>query len=111
MASKSRTVSFELTTSNQDIYTVPNNYEAEIKSIYIANNTSNQLTFSLDWYDSVNTTYYTLAETTKLLANGLIQITESLWLQKNDKLRGLCSSDNNVTVTIQVEENYLPQRL
>ena len=34
MASKSRTVSLELTTSNQDIYTVPNNYEAEVKSIY-----------------------------------------------------------------------------
>ena len=98
MASKSRTVSLELTTSNQDIYTVPNNYEAEIKSIYIA-------------YDSVNTTYYTMAENTKLLSNGLVQITESLWLQKNDKLRGLCSSSNNVTVTIQVEENYLPQRI
>ena len=110
MASKSRTVSLELTTSNQDIYTVPNNYEAEIKSIYISNHSASELTFSLDWYDSVNTTYYTMAENTKLLANGLIQITESLWLQKNDKLRGLCSSNNNVTVTIQVEENYIPQR-
>jgi hypothetical protein len=111
MASKSRTVSLELTTSNQDIYTVPNNYEAEIKSIYIANHSASELTFSLDWYDSVNTTYYTMAENTKLLSNGLVQITESLWLQKNDKLRGLCSSSNNVTVTIQVEENYLPQRI
>ena len=110
MASKTRTVSLELTTSNQDIYTVPNNYEAEIKSIYIANNTSNQVTFSMDLYDSANTTYYTMAETTKLIANGLIQITDPLWLQKTDKIRGLCSSSNGVTITIQVEENYLPQR-
>ena len=110
MESKTRTVSLELTTSNQDIYTVPNNYEAEVKSIYIANNTSNQVTFSMDWYDSANTTYYTMAETTKLIANGLIQITDPLWLQKTDKIRGLCSSSNAVTITIQVEENYLPQR-
>ena len=109
MASKSRTVSLELTTSNQDIYTVPIIYEAEIKSIYIANNTSNQLTFSLDWYDSANTTYYTLAETTKLIANGLIQITDGFWLYQGDKVRGLCSSNNNVTITIKVEEHYLPQ--
>ena len=110
MASKTRTVSLELTTSNQDIYTVPNNYEAEVKSIYIANNTSNQVTFSLDWYNASNTTYYTMAETTKLIANGLIQITDPLWLQKTDKLRGLCSVNNAVTITVQVEENYLPQR-
>ena len=109
MASKSRTVSLELTTSNQDIYTVPNNYEAEIKSIYIANNTSNQLTFSLDWYDSANTTHYTLAETTKLIANGLIQITDGFWLYQGDKFRGLCSSSGNVTITIRVEEHYIPQ--
>ncbi len=44
MASKSRTLSLELTTSNQDIYTVPNNYEAEIKSIYIANHSASELT-------------------------------------------------------------------
>src|SRR5210317_2080004 len=107
MASKTRTVSLELTTSNQDIYTVPNNYEAEVKSIYIANNTSNQVTFSMDWYDSASTTYYTIAETTKLIANGLIQITDSLWLQQADKLRGLCSVDNAVTITIKTEEHYL----
>lgn len=111
MATKSRTISLELTTSNQDIYTVPNNYEAEVKSIYISNHSASNLTFSLDWYNSATTTYYTMAETTKLLPNGLVQITESLWLQKGDKIRGLCSSSNNVTVTIQVEENYLPQRL
>ena len=111
MSSKSRTVSLELTTSNQDIYTVPNNYEAEVKSIYISSHSSNELRFSLDWYDSANTTYYTLAENTKLLPNGLVQITDGFWLQKNDKIRGLCSSNNNVTVTIKVEENYLPQRI
>ena len=111
MASKSRTIGLELTTSNQDIYTVPNNYEAEVKSIYIANNTNGGKTFSLDWYDSANTTYYTMAETTTLLPNALIQITDPLWLQNGDKIRGLCSSSNGVTITIKVEENYLPQRI
>jgi hypothetical protein len=80
-----------------------------LKVFILLINTSNQLTFSLDWYDSVNTTYYTLAETTKLIANGLIQITDGFWLYQGDKFRGLCSSNNNVTITIKVEEHYLPQ--
>jgi hypothetical protein len=52
-----------------------------------------------------------MAETTTILPNALIQITDPLWLQKGDKIRGLCSSSNAVTITIKVEENYLPQRI
>ena len=53
MTTKNRTIGLELTTSNQDIYTVPANYEAEIDNIYINNATSSQVTFSLDWYDVI----------------------------------------------------------
>ena len=60
MTTKNRTVALELTTANQDIYTVPNNYETQIKSILISNATTSQVKFSLDWYDSANTTYYTI---------------------------------------------------
>ena len=42
METKNRTVGLELTTGNQDIYTVPSNFEAEIDSIYI-NNATNAL--------------------------------------------------------------------
>jgi len=108
---KNRTIGLELTTSNQDIYTVPANYEAEIDNIYINNATSSEVTFSLDWYNAQNTTFYTLAEAVKLPANSLLQINDNpLWLFKGDKLRGLASAGSAVTITVKVKETYLPQR-
>jgi hypothetical protein len=108
---KNRTVGLELTTSNADIYTVPANYEAEIDNIYINNASTSSVTFSLDWYDAQNTTFYTLAETIELLPNSLLQINDDpLWLFKGDKLRGLASANSAVTITVKVKETYLPQR-
>jgi len=110
MITKKRTVGLELTTSNQDIYTVPANHEANIKSIFISNLTSSTVTFSLDWYDSVSTTYYTITEQTTLKPNAIIQVTEALWLLKNDKIRGLASANSSVGITINVEEEYIPKQ-
>ena len=56
MTTKNRTVGIELTTSNVDLYTVPANHEANIKSIYVNNASGSAVTFSLDWYNSQNTT-------------------------------------------------------
>ena len=111
MEAKNRTVALELTTGNSDIYTVPSNYEAEVYSIFISNASSSNVTFSLDWYDSKATTYYTLAETVELLGNSMLQInSEPFWLYKGDKLRGLASANSAVTITVKVKETYLPQR-
>jgi hypothetical protein len=110
MTTKNRTVGVELTTANQDLYTVPSNYETNIKSIYINNASTSRVTFSLDWYDSQNTTYYTMAETVDLEPNSLLQITESMWLYKADKFRGLASANSAVTVIFNIEETYVPQR-
>ena len=111
METKNRTVGFELTTSNSDIYTVPSNYEAEVDSIFISNASGSKVTFSLDWYDSQSTTYYTIAETVELLANSMMQINDDpFWLFKNDKLRGLASANSAITVIVKLKESYLPQR-
>ena len=111
MEAKNRTVALELGTSNGDIYTVPSNYEAEVYSIFISNASSSNVTFSLDWYDSQNTTYYTLAETVELLGNSMLQInSEPFWLYKGDKLRVIASAGSAVTVSVRVKEFYTPQR-
>jgi hypothetical protein len=111
MDAKNRTVALELTTGNSDIYTVPSNYEAEVYSIFISNASSSNVTFSLDWYDSQSTTFYTLAETVELLGNSMLQInSEPFWLYKGDKLRGLASAGSAVTVSVRVKESYIPQR-
>ena len=110
MTTKNRTVGVELTTVNQDLYTVPSNYETNIKSIYINNASTSKVTFSLDWYNNQNSTYYTMAETVDLEPNSLLQITESMWLYKADKFRGLASANSAVTIIFNVEETYIPQR-
>ena len=107
---KNRTVGALLTTSNADLYTVPANYETNIKSIYINNKASTDAKFSLDWYDSQNTTYHTLAEEVTVPANSLLQITDSLWLARGDKFRGLASAVDSITVTFNVEELFVPNR-
>ena len=104
---KKRTLALELTTSNQDIYTVPSRFNTDVYSIYINNSSTSTVTFSLDWYDSANTTYHTLAETVELQPNSLLQITDyPVFLGKNDKIRGLASVNSAVNISIAVEEHY-----
>jgi hypothetical protein len=111
METKNRTVGIELTTSNQDIYTVPANYEAEVDSIFISNASGSKVTFSLDWYDSQTTTYHTIAETVELLENSMMHINDDpFWLFKGDKLRGLASANSAITIIVKLREFYLPQR-
>ena len=106
MATKNRTIGALLTTSNADIYTVPTRYIAEVSSIIVSNASSAAKTFSLDWYDTVTSTWYTIAELVTLQPNSLLQITHSFMLQAGDKFRGLASAADSITVSIRVEESY-----
>ena len=108
---KRRTLALELTTANQDIYTVPANFSGDISSIYVNNASGSVVTFSLDWYESATTTYNTLAEAVELPANSLLQITEyPLFLSRGDKVRGLASANSAVNISISIEEFYEPNR-
>lgn len=106
MVTKNRTIGKELSTSNADIYTVPSRYTAKISSIVVSNMTSGSVTFSLDWYDSGSSTYFTIAEQTVLKPNSVVQITDGFILQAGDKFRGLASAANSVTISMAVEEDY-----
>lgn len=106
MATKNRTIGALLTTSNVDIYTVPTRYVTEVTSIVISNASTASKTFSLDWYDTVTSTWYTLAELVSLQPNSLLQITDCFMLQAGDKFRGLASAADSITVSIRVEESY-----
>lgn len=108
MATKNRTVGLQLATTNSTIYTVPNNWDTTISSIFVANDSSSPVTFSLDWYDSASTTYYTIAEKVSMLPNSIIQITDVLYLGQGDSIRGLASAVSSVTVSIRMEEGFAP---
>lgn len=106
---KKRTLSVELTTANQDLYTVPASFSGDVNSIIVSNASSSTVTFSLDWYESSSTTYHTIAETVKMIPNSILQITEyPLYLEKNDKIRGLASANSAITITISTEERFVP---
>lgn len=107
MAFKNRTVSATLTTSNQDVYVAPNQYTSNVVSILVTNTSSSVKTVSMDWYDSSATTYHTLMEQTTVPANGILQITNAVWLDKEDKIRALASAGSSVEVTIYVEETFV----
>lgn len=110
MATKNRTYGLLLTTSNQDIYTVPANYEAYVKSIVISNKSSSPVKLNLDWYDSKSTTYHVIAKDVSILGNSFLQLTDSFWLYKEDKFRGLASANDGLTISVFVEETFVPQR-
>ena len=110
-APKNRTISVELTGSNADLYTVPANYESNVVSIVISNAVSAERKFSLDWYNAENATWYTLAESTPIVGNGVVQFENTLWLRKGDKLRGLASATSSVTITIKVQEFFIPLQI
>jgi hypothetical protein len=104
---KKRTVGLELTTSNQDIYTVPSRFTTDITSISISNESGSSVTFTLDWYDLATTTYYTLAGVTSLAANSILQIKEyPLYLVGGDKIRGLASANSAINITVSLEEFF-----
>ena len=106
MMTKNRTLGATLTTSNQDIYTVPATFKADVDSIFITNTTTSFVTFSLDWYNSAASTYHTIAETIRLEPNSMLQITKAFYLLQNDKIRGLCSVNNAVEVSVKTLEQY-----
>lgn len=105
---KNRTISVELTTSNQDLYTVPNNYEAHIMSIVISNASTAEKKFSIDWYSAENATWYTLAESTPIVGNGVVQFENTMWLRKSDKIRALADAVSSITVTLHLREYFVP---
>ena len=106
MTTKNRTVAAVLTTSNQDIYTAPPTFRAAVESIFVTNVTSSAVTFSLDWYSHMNTTYYTIAEAVRLEPNSMLQITNAFYLLHDDKIRGLCSVNSAVEVSVRVSEQF-----
>lgn len=107
MATKNRTLGKELLTTNSTVYTTPPRFEANVDSIVVSNLSGGLVRFSLDWYDSKTTTYYTIAEQVVMYPNSVLQITDGFILQPNDTLRGLATVANVITVSVKVREEYL----
>jgi hypothetical protein len=103
---RDRTLGKVLTTTSQDIYTIPNSFISHMDSIIIANVTSNNVTFTLQWYSATDAVTYSMFYNSVLPANSTIQISDPLILQAGDKLKGLASANSSVNISLRVQEEY-----
>lgn len=106
VVTKNRTLGKTLITTNTNVYVVPVRYSAYVDSVIISNTAAVSVTVSLDWYDSVSTTYYPVAGQIVMQPHSVIQITDGFMLQANDSFRGLASVANSVTISVRVREEY-----
>lgn len=106
VSTKNRTIGKVLTTSNSDVYVVPPRWNSTVFSVIIANTSAASKTITLEWYDSLNATWYYLMKDLLLGPNSIMQIEEPLYLLANDQIRGLASANSSVTVTTKVLEDF-----
>ena len=109
MATKNRSIGSELGTSSSDLYTVPAQYESNIKSIFLTNGTSSTKTVSLSWYQADSAVSWPVTSDLEMVANGIIQITDPLYLNKGDKFTASASAVG-VNIHFNVEETFIGTR-
>lgn len=106
MTIKYRTVAKELSTSTSDVYAVPSSFKSTVDSIIIANKSTGYVDVSIDWYSALNATDYALAGSIRLEPNSTVQITDPLFLEAGDKIKGSATVVSSVVVSVRVSEEY-----
>jgi hypothetical protein len=107
MSNKKRTVALALTTSAQDVYVVPAAFKSDVSSILVSNGSNSSVNVTLQWYSAANTTSYDIMDAVVMKPRSILQITNSLFLDKNDKITGFASVGSSaITVSIRAEENF-----
>ena len=104
MSNKRRTIAKELTTSLTDVYVVPASFKADVSSIVVANNTNAPINVTVKWNDG--TSSYVLFGDVSVKPNTTIQMTQPLFLDKNQKIEAVASVGGAVTVSVRVEEIF-----
>jgi hypothetical protein len=104
MSNKKRTIAKELTTSMSDVYVVPPSFKADVSSIVVANNTTAPIRATIKWNDGVVS--YVLFGDVSVGPNTTIQMTQPLFLDKNQKIEAIASVGSAITVSVRVEEIF-----
>lgn len=107
MSNKKRTVALALTTSPQDVYVVPAAFRADVSSILVSNGSDSTINATLQWYSAANTTSYDIMDAVRMKPRSILQITNPLFLDKNDKITGFATVGSSaITVSVRAEENF-----
>lgn len=110
MLNKNRTVAKELTTSTADVYVVPAAFKADVSSIVIANSTDAPVDVTVSWREATTATSFVLFGEISMKPHSTLQITQPLFLDKNDKITAVASVNSAITVSVRTEE-YFAERL
>jgi hypothetical protein len=101
------------TTSDTDIYVVPNNFSSHIEHLLVSNNDSSTRNYTLKWYHADDATTHTILSG-HALAGGTLDsvftVDKPLYLHAGDKVIVAATTANTLTVTISTEEFYDPNR-
>jgi len=95
--------------SGDVLYTCPANYVGVVKTILVSNGASTTKKYSLQWYDALTTTYFTIADETSLAANTNDSIVEGgacIALQAGDKIVAFEEAGSDFHVLVSGEEYF-----
>ena len=101
------------TTSDTDVYVVPNNFSSHVEHLMIGNNNSSNKDYTLKYYEADTTTTHTLFSGHAVTGKGsesIFTVDKPLYIHEGDKIIVAADTANTLTVVVAAEEFYEPHR-
>tara|TARA_R110002153_G_scaffold215243_1_gene367876 strand:+ start:398 stop:757 length:360 start_codon:yes stop_codon:yes gene_type:complete len=101
------------TTSDTDVYVVPNNFSSHVEHLLLTNSDSSNRTYTLKYYEADTAITHTLFSAHAISGKGsesVFTIDKPLYIHKGDKLIVAAGTANTITVVIAAEEFFDPTR-
>ena len=112
--SKYHTHSVSLTTtSDTDIYVVPDNFSSHVEHFLVSNNTSGGVGYTLKFYHKDDNTTHTILDNHSVSGKSfesVFTVDKPLFLHAGDKLIVAANTANALVVTTSTEEHFDPNR-
>ena len=101
------------TTSDTDVYVVPNNFSSHVEHLLLTNSDSSNRTYTLKYYEADTTTTHTLFSAhavTGKSSESIFTVDKPLYIHEGDKLIVAAGTANTITVVVAAEEFFDPTR-
>ena len=101
------------TTSDTDVYVVPNNFSSHVEHLMIGNNNSSNKEYTLKYYEADTATTHTLFSGHAVTGKGsesIFTVDKPLYIHEGDKIIVAADTANTLTVVVAAEEFYEPHR-
>jgi len=101
------------TTSDTDVYVVPNNFSSHVEHLLLTNSDSSNRNYTLKYYEADTTTTHTLFSGHAITGKGsesVFTVDKPLYIHEGDKLIVAAGTANTITVVVAAEEFYEPHR-